>query len=282
MRTLLIDGDILVYRITAANERPIDWGNDLWTLHSDAAECREALDSQIAQYLEALDADDVILAFSPARNFRYRVYPQYKSHRQGKRKPVAYVPTKDYAHQAYKTFERPDLEGDDVLGILTTSSVIVKGEKIIVSLDKDLKTIPGLICDMRDPIEIREVTEAEADYNHMMQTLTGDAADGYPGCPGVGPKTAASLLAGVAHTYAAMWCAEVARQAARQKLSRVVLSGGVLQNRLLTNRLMALLRQVGLQPYLPALVPCNDAGIAVGQMAVAAAWLERSAILKTD
>ena len=45
---------------------------------------------------------------------------------------------------------------------------------------------------------------------------------------------------------------------------------------------MALLRQVGLQPYLPALVPCNDAGIAVGQMAVAAAWLERSAILKTD
>ena len=29
MRTLLIDGDILVYRITAANERPIDWGNDL-------------------------------------------------------------------------------------------------------------------------------------------------------------------------------------------------------------------------------------------------------------
>lgn len=84
------------------------------------------------------------------------------------------------------------------------------------------------------------------------------------------------------NTYAAMWCAEVARQAARQKQSRVVLSGGVLQNRLLTNRLMALLRQVGLQPYLPALVPCNDAGIAVGQMAVAAAWLERSAILKTD
>lgn len=33
---------------------------------------------------------------------------------------------------------------------------------------------------------------------------------------------------------------------------------------------------VGLQPYLPASVPCNDAGIAVGQMAVTAAWIEQS------
>ena len=58
---------------------------------------------------------------------------------------------------------------------------------------------------MRDPIELREVTEEEADYNHMLQTLTGDAADGYPGCPGIGPKTAEKLLAGVGRTYAEMW-----------------------------------------------------------------------------
>ena len=84
-----------------------------------------------------------------------------------------------------------------------------------------------------------------------------------------------SEIAGAFHaTYAAMWCAEVVRQAAQQKLSRVVLSGGVLQNKRLVDRLMNLLRQAGLQPYLPAVVPCNDAGIAVGQMAVAAAWLE--------
>lgn len=205
MRTLLIDGDILVYRITAAAEVPIDWGNDLWTLHADMSECRDALDRQIDMYLEELKADDVILAFSPGRNFRYRVYPQYKSHRQGKRKPVTYVPLKAYAHEKYKTFERPDLEGDDVLGILATSPVIVKGEKVIVSLDKDLKTIPGFICDMREPIEVCEVSEETADYNHMLQTLTGDTADGYPGCPSVGPKTAEKLLADIPKTYAAMW-----------------------------------------------------------------------------
>lgn len=84
-----------------------------------------------------------------------------------------------------------------------------------------------------------------------------------------------SEIAAVFHaTFASMWCAEVVRQAAQQKLSRVVLSGGVLQNKRLVDRLMDLLRQAGLQPYLPAVVPCNDAGIAVGQMAVAAAWLE--------
>lgn len=205
MRTLLIDGDILVYRITAAAEVPIDWGNDLWTLHADMSECRDALDRQIDMYLEELKADDVILAFSPDRNFRYRVYPQYKSHRQGKRKPVTYVPLKAYAHEKYKTFERPDLEGDDVLGILATSPVIVKGEKVIVSLDKDLKTIPGLICNMREPITIQDISEEEADYNHMYQTLIGDTADGYHGCPGIGPKTAEKLLDGVSKTYVNMW-----------------------------------------------------------------------------
>lgn len=204
-RTLLIDGDILAYRVTAAAETPIDWGNDLWTLHADMSECRDALDRQIEKYIEELKADDIILAFSPPKNFRYRIYPQYKSHRQGKRRPVTYVPLKAYAHERYKTFERPDLEGDDVLGILATSPVIVKGEKVIVSLDKDLKTIPGLICDMREPITIQEITEEEADYNHMYQTLVGDTADGYPGCPGIGPVSATKLLADVPKTYADMW-----------------------------------------------------------------------------
>ena len=115
----------------------------------------------------------------------------------------------EYAHERYKAFERPDLEGDDVLGILATSPVIVKGEKVIVSLDKDLKTIPGLICDMREPITIQEITEEEADYNHMYQTLVGDTADGYPGCPGIGPVSATKLLADVPRTYADMWPAVV-------------------------------------------------------------------------
>lgn len=118
---------------------------------------------------------------------------------------MCYSAIKDYIKDSYKTFERPDLEGDDVLGVLATSEKIIKGEKVIVSLDKDLKTIPGLICDMRSYDGIVEITEAEADYMHMYQTLIGDTSDGYPGCPGVGPKTAEKLLAATDMTYETMW-----------------------------------------------------------------------------
>ena len=34
-KKMLVDGDLLVYKITSAIEEPIDWGNDFWTLHAD-------------------------------------------------------------------------------------------------------------------------------------------------------------------------------------------------------------------------------------------------------
>ena len=81
------------------------------------------------------------------------------------------------------------------------------------------------------------------------------------------------IAAAFHRTYAAMWCVELGRQARWQKLSRVVLCGGVFQNKLLVDILMPMLRRLGIQPYLPAVVPCNDAAIAVGQLAVASAWI---------
>jgi DNA polymerase-1 len=39
-----------------------------------------------------------------------------------------------------------------------------------------------------------EISETEADYWHMYQTLVGDTSDGYPGCPGVGKVGAAEFL----------------------------------------------------------------------------------------
>jgi hypothetical protein len=46
-----------------------------------------------------------------------------------------------YCHEAYETFEREGLEGDDILGILATHPTLVRGEKIIVSIDKDQDNI---------------------------------------------------------------------------------------------------------------------------------------------
>lgn len=62
----------------------------------------------------------------------------------------------------------------------------------------------------------------------------------------------------------------VAKRTAR---SRVVLSGGCFQNRYLTERTISRLREDGFQPYWHRLVPANDGGIALGQ--IAAAWRVR-------
>ena len=46
----------------------------------------------------------------------------------------------------------------------------------------------------------------------------------------------------------------------------VGLSGGVFQNRVLTERVMALLNEHGFDVRLGASIPCNDAGISYGQI----------------
>lgn len=59
------------------------------------------------------------------------------------------------------------------------------------------------------------------------------------------------------------------RIAASSGLDRVVLSGGVFQNRLLSEMIYTALSDNGLQVYTHRLVPPNDGGIALGQAAVA-------------
>ena len=66
-------------------------------------------------------------------------------------------------------------------------------EYIIASPDKDLLTVPGLHWDHREEV-IHQVSEKQADHFFYTQVLTGDAVDGYSGCPGIGPKKAEKLL----------------------------------------------------------------------------------------
>jgi DNA polymerase I len=193
-RTLLLDADIFCYQQACASEVEIEWEEDLWTLHSDAKEAKAQLDATIQQLMQDLSATSVVVALTHSDNFRKQILPTYKSNRKGQRKPLCLKELKAHLADSYESFIRPGLEADDILGILSTSDV-VKGEKIIVSIDKDLKTIPGKLYDPKKAdLGIQEISEAEADYWHMFQTLVGDATDGYSGCPGCGPKTAERLL----------------------------------------------------------------------------------------
>jgi len=51
--------------------------------------------------------------------------------------------------------------------------------------------------------------------------------------------------------------------------NKVVLSGGVFQNRLLLNKTVALLERSNFEVYTHRQVPCNDGGISLGQAVIA-------------
>ena len=64
---------------------------------------------------------------------------------------------------------------------------------VAVSGDKDFGT---LNCEWFNFLkaETSHTTEEEADYNHLVQTLSGDSVDGFSGAKGIGAVTAMKLL----------------------------------------------------------------------------------------
>lgn len=191
MLTALIDADVVAYQAASSAEQVIQWDDDLWTLHAFTSDAEQKFDEKITAIQVATGADKVVLAFTDDVNWRKSVLPTYKSNRAATRKPMHLKHLKERAMDQYESFLRPTLEGDDCIGILATRKGA--GDVVICSIDKDFKTIPGRIYNF-DRKEYLEITEAEADYWHLMQTLTGDTTDGYAGCPGIGPKTAEKIL----------------------------------------------------------------------------------------
>lgn len=202
--TLIIDGDIIAYKASASVERAVNWGEGIWTVHAFEEEGIAAMEAQIKNLIDTLDGGDTIFALSDGRSFRYDIWPAYKSNRKDTRKPLILPFLKEHLLENYRTYLRPRLEGDDILGILMTSKTIIKGDKIQVSIDKDQRCIPGKFYDQGRK-EFRDISEEEADRFHLYQTLIGDATDGYPGCPGIGPKSAERLL----ETEGATWATVV-------------------------------------------------------------------------
>lgn len=207
-RTALVDADILAYQAAAATERPVYWEDGLWTLHSFEDEAIEAFETALKKYTEAVEATDIILAFSDSENWRKEVLPTYKSNRKGTRKPMLLGFLRAYCEDKYDVFVRPTLEADDVLGILNTSSKLVKGERVVISIDKDFWTIPGEHYNFKDK-EFFTVDQETADYHHFMQALMGDATDGYTGCPKIGKVTAKKVLDKAIETGQPLWEAVV-------------------------------------------------------------------------
>lgn len=194
-RTLLIDADVLAYNAAFGCEKAIDWGG-YWTWHVDFDEVVARFDDEVHTMMEKLEADDVKLCLTDSEgNFRTSIDPDYKAQRRSIRKPIVLKHFKQWLIDERGAYFRPGLEGDDCMGILATHPRLIPGEKIIVSIDKDMKTVPGKFIRWgTESAEVVDISEEEADYWFYFQTLTGDATDGYKGCPGVGPKKAEAIL----------------------------------------------------------------------------------------
>ena len=186
---VLIDADILAFKVASAAETPTQFDDDLWVLWADGKQARREIDDAVEGIKFVTGQDEAILCLSGKNNFRYKVSDTYKANRVGKRRPMILPHLREYMLDAYDAVALEGLEGDDLIGILATGEH--RDDHLIYSADKDLKTIPGTHWD--DGLEIK-ISEADALRFFYKQVLTGDVTDGYKGCPGVGPVKADKLL----------------------------------------------------------------------------------------
>lgn len=194
----LLDADIIAYQISAVNEVRVDWDNDgdISQYPNELKETTEQVDKHIGELMSQLKLDRVIICLTDKDNFRKEILSTYKANRAGALKPVMLASLKEYMANNYESYTRPKLEADDVMGILATHPTLIPGSKCIVSIDKDMKQIPTYVFNPDKDLTPKLIREKEANRLHYIQTLTGDAVDGYTGIPGVGPKKAETILNG--------------------------------------------------------------------------------------
>ena len=193
---LLIDCDYIVYKCCAATETEIDFGEDLIVVTSNFSEAYKNVKREIQKVQDEFMCNDVILFFTSPNNFRKKILPEYKGHRQRK-KPCGFKRVINNLKLEYKVVIKDGLEADDALGIYATKYP----GNVLVSPDKDMKQIPGELYDFKDR---STVTPEEGAKWHLIQTMAGDNTDGYAGVPGIGVKKAEKIFEEKGYTWKAV------------------------------------------------------------------------------
>ncbi|MEP9376645.1 DNA polymerase I [Aquabacter sp. CN5-332] len=148
-------------------------------------------------------------------SFRKALYPAYKANRSDP--PDELIPQFPLMREAVRAFglipvEMERYEADDLIATYATQAAAAGADVLVVSADKDLMQIVGERVAMYDPasgeaggrgarperrIGVPEVLEYFGVPPEMVtdvQALAGDSTDNVPGVPGIGIKTAATLL----------------------------------------------------------------------------------------
>jgi len=178
-KTLLIDGDILVYRPCCI------------FMEDDSERAKEIIvrniKSKLSDLCSAAGASKYRMFMTTKTNFRNHLVDDYKANRANTPRPTNLAFAKKYAVENLGAEYVPYLEADDLLGIYMTD------ETVLWSLDKDLRQIAGqhLDDDTSEIVTITELGYVERSVikykftgykGFMFQLLTGDGADYIIGC----------------------------------------------------------------------------------------------------
>jgi 5'-3' exonuclease len=197
-RVLLLDGDIFAFQAAAATEQEVDFGESpsMIYLCSSIPNAIAHAKEKVQVIAEALGADELVFFLTDKLNWRQQlVDPTYKSNRKKVRKPLGLVKIREALFKYYRSELEPSLEADDLMGIRATDPDYYAGwEKIIVSIDKDMRTIPSGVYNPSKDFKVQNLTEAQADLWFFTQAIAGDITDGYKGCQGIGTERAAGYL----------------------------------------------------------------------------------------
>ena len=149
------------------------------------------------------------VAFDHGKTFRHEAFPAYKAQREETPEDIrASVPIIKDILEAYHipVLQADGFEADDVIGTLATATGHEGIETYMLTPDKDYgQLVGGNVYIYRprhgggyDTLGESEVTEkygiATTAQVIDLLALMGDSADNFPGCPGVGEKTAAKLI----------------------------------------------------------------------------------------
>ncbi len=202
-KLVVIDGNSLLYRAFYA----------LPPLQNRRGEHTNAVygfTTMLLRLLESEQPDYIAVAFDPPKpSFRVRIAESYKAQRE--KTPPELSEQADRAREILDAlhipvFEVEDFEADDVIGTLADSFTRQGNEAIVVSGDADLLQ---LISEKTTVMLTKKGITRMEHYDHALlkekyglapeqiidfKALKGDPSDNIPGVPGIGEKTARSLL----------------------------------------------------------------------------------------
>ena len=197
-RTLMIDGDIMIFQIGRVTEDITDFGDQ--TMESyDMESAIRLVNHELDQISKktGYKREELVVALSSDKNFRKRFFPTYKTNRKHIRKPLGLKAMREYLlenMEEYNTVMIEEFEADDVMGMYGTAPKDLLDQEIaIYSQDKDLFTIPCKQWDFKKGKFIKPTQEESTRFLYK-QVLMGDAVDGYKGCPKIGKIKAERAL----------------------------------------------------------------------------------------